>query len=79
MRAEEPETRSHRETSSNTEFSTSFCPLEPQLDHTDLTGTHTHTHTYMYTTTYKIHNKMNLIFIYILYIFALCRISTEKL
>ncbi|KAK9954808.1 hypothetical protein ABG768_016849 [Culter alburnus] len=38
MRAEEPETRSHRETSSNTEFSTSFCPLEPQLDHTDLTA-----------------------------------------
>uniref|UniRef100_A0A672MCM1 Uncharacterized protein n=1 Tax=Sinocyclocheilus grahami TaxID=75366 RepID=A0A672MCM1_SINGR len=43
MRSEEQETRAPRETSSHSEFgllncSTSFCPLEPVLEHTDMTG-----------------------------------------
>uniref|UniRef100_A0A671M804 Centrobin, centriole duplication and spindle assembly protein n=1 Tax=Sinocyclocheilus anshuiensis TaxID=1608454 RepID=A0A671M804_9TELE len=43
MRSEEQETRAQRETSSHSEFgllncSTSFCPLEPVLEHTDMTA-----------------------------------------
>ncbi|XP_058619833.1 centrobin isoform X2 [Onychostoma macrolepis] len=43
MRSEERETRAQRETSSHSEFgllncSASFCPLEPVLEHTDMTA-----------------------------------------
>ncbi|KAL1249150.1 hypothetical protein QQF64_020155 [Cirrhinus molitorella] len=43
MRSEERETRAQREMSSHSEFgllncSTSFCPLEPVLEHTDMTA-----------------------------------------
>ncbi|XP_016430076.1 centrobin isoform X3 [Sinocyclocheilus rhinocerous] len=43
MRSEEQETRAQSETSSHSEFgllncSTSFCPLEPVLEHTDMTA-----------------------------------------